>query len=269
MRGAPLVTPATAACGWCGPVTTLLFRSTAPVKPPLISFRPRLPSTFENVAKQRVRAAPRNSPARTDDLWRRSGRVIAGSVQDPLGRRGPSGAAARPSGSRGARRHSSRARRCVWSTLNVGIRAVEGNRRRLAFALVVDEIVRAIPSERSAVGPVEPLVRVGSTRCWTKSSALNRALRKLAEKLPVVVLVPDLVTAFTSTPFDRPCDASHRLATNWNSPTASCDTRGFCAPARPLLVTCWPSILSWKSKRFRAVGEVRIRAVRSVARRQQ
>ena len=51
MRGAPLVTPTSGAWGWPDQVTTLLLRSTAPVKPPLISFRARLLSTIEKVAK--------------------------------------------------------------------------------------------------------------------------------------------------------------------------------------------------------------------------
>src|SRR5678815_5849864 len=40
------------------------------------------------------------------------------------------------------------------------IRTVEGNRRRFPLALVVDEVVCPVAANRTAVGAVEPLIRI-------------------------------------------------------------------------------------------------------------
>ena len=72
--------------------------------------------------------------------------------------------------------------------------------------------------------PIVPLY------CWflygtfvlsTGSLAFQRLSRKLPTNVPLIVLVPDLVTAFTWTPDERPCVASKRLEMNWNSAIAS------------------------------------------------
>ena len=61
------------------------------------------------------------------------------------------------------------------------------------------------------------------------------------EVVPAKVLVPDLVTAFTCTPAERPCVASKRLAMNSNSAIASRLNRGSPFPTRSVGVTCCPS----------------------------
>src|ERR1700687_3388914 len=54
----------------------------------------------------------------------------------------------------------------------------------------------------------------GTTTCSTGSGLLNLLSRKLPTNDPEGLLVPDLVTAFTCTPDDRPWVASNRFEMN-------------------------------------------------------
>src|SRR5438552_17115396 len=84
----------------------------------------------------------------------------------------------------------------------------------------------------------------GSTRLRTGSAALHLLSRKLPTNDPDKLLVPDLVTAFTCTPDERPWVASNRFEMNWNSAIASSLLR----PRLPLpwvAVTCRPWTFSW------------------------
>src|SRR5258705_1925438 len=88
----------------------------------------------------------------------------------------------------------------------------------------------------------------GITRFSTWSFAASEESRKYPEKVPDGLLVPDFVTAFTTTPIERPCVASNRFETNSTSATESRLKRG-CPKPEPatLLVTCCPSILIWNA----------------------
>ncbi len=61
------------------------------------------------------------------------------------------------------------------------------------------------------------------------------------------MLVPDLVTAFTCTPDERPWVASNRFEMNWNSAIESLLYRDWL-PVPRFEVTCMPSTLSWNSR---------------------
>src|SRR6266699_669046 len=96
--------------------------------------------------------------------------------------------------------------------------------------------------------PIVPLYcwfLYGRTRFNTGSGEFQLALRKLPTNVPDVLLVPDLVIAFTCTPDDRPCVASNRFEMNWNSAIASRPKLG-CRfePPQQLFVTCRPSMFS-------------------------
>src|SRR6266542_1798 len=95
----------------------------------------------------------------------------------------------------------------------------------------------------------------GMTQFSTWSFAAQSESRKYPEKVPDGLLVPDFVTAFTTTPIERPCVASNRLVTNSNSAMESRLKRGWPNPApATLLVTCWPSMLIWKATCERGMG---------------
>jgi len=79
--------------------------------------------------------------------------------------------------------------------------------------------------------------------------------RKYPDNDPAGVFVPDLVTALTTTPIERPIVASNRFVTNSNSATESRLKRA-CPKPLPatLLVVCWPSMLIWKATCPRGIG---------------
>ena len=74
-----------------------------------------------------------------------------------------------------------------------------------------------IAFERAANVALSCWFEYTGTRLSTLSLAFRLLSRKYDENVPDGWLVPDLVTALTTTPIERPCVASNRLETNSNS----------------------------------------------------